>query len=139
VTNLLRHRVISLPTIVVAVLGWLAISNHCAIAAVEAAAEMPVLACHGTAPTPGKQDKPRDVECCKILRATLLTLTKNLAACDTLKFTAHAYLVGLAPRFDESAAIPRFEWDTGPPGLGSFAESVLQRSLLSHAPPASLS
>jgi len=31
------------------------------------------------------------------------------------------------------------ELDTGPPFAGSFAESVLQRSILAHAPPFSLS
>ena len=35
--------------------------------------------------------------------------------------------------------LPPLELDTGPPFAGSFAESVLQRSILAHAPPVSLS
>ena len=31
--------------------------------------------------------------------------------------------------------LPPLELDTGPPFAGSFAESVLQRSILAHAPP----
>ena len=41
-----------------------------------------------------------------------------------------------------SAAEPQLssrELDTGPPFAGSFAESVLQRSILAHAPPVFLS
>ncbi|MEN3369803.1 MAG: hypothetical protein V7609_1946 [Verrucomicrobiota bacterium] len=98
--------------------------------------------CHATMPAkqaPAKPDQKRDIECCKILRATLLTLSKNLAAADTLTFVSHAYVALPVLRAIESKPISIFEWDTGPPGAGSFAELVLQRSLLAHAPPVTLS
>jgi hypothetical protein len=119
-------------------LAWLAISNHCAIAEVEGVAKMPMPACHGSSTgkeTPAKHDQKSAVECCKILRAILLTPSSNLAAYDTNSFAPHDYIVELISVADESRLTRLLEWDTGPPGADSFAESVLQRSILAHAPP----
>jgi hypothetical protein len=65
----------------------------------------------------------------------LLTLSSSLVGADTLSFAAHDYIVALISAADESRLTPIIEWDTGPPGAHSFAESVLQRSILAHAPP----
>lgn len=136
--NLLRNRVFRLPVIVIGVLAWLAVSNHCAIAAVEGTANKPMPSCHG-APTeehaPGNHEHESGVECCKVLRATLLTASTDLAAYDALTFTSHSYVVGILPMAADPQTSRLIEWDTGPPGLNSFAESVLQRSVLAHAPP----
>ena len=136
--NFLRNRIVRLPTVAIGAAAWLAISNHCALAAIEGAAKMPMPSCHGAIPashSPAKPDKEGGVECCKVLRATLLTLSRNLAAYYTLTFAAHNYVVGLIPVVDEARLTYILEWDTGPPGADSFAESVLQRSILAHAPP----
>ena len=133
--NLFRHRLVRLPIVAIGAAAWLSISNHCALAAMQAPAEMPMPSCHGAKHAPGKPDQKSDVECCKVLRATLLTLSKNLAAADTLTFVARVYVALPLPRAVESRPISIFEWDTGPPGAGSFAELVLQRSILAHAPP----
>jgi hypothetical protein len=120
----------------------LAISNHCALAAIEGAEKMPMTSCHGAMPaghTPDKHDQKSGIECCKVLRATLLTLSKNLAASDSLTFGPHHYVVGLVPIMGEPRLAHVLEWDTGPPGSFAFAELVLQRSILAHAPPVSLS
>lgn len=134
--SLLRNQVFRLPIVAIGALAWLAISNHCAIAAIEGAAKMPMASCHGA---PAKNHAPAKhesgVECCKVLRATLLTLSTNVAACAALSFTSHDYVVGILPLIDQAQTLCVIEWDTGPPGLGSFAESVLQRSILAHAPP----
>lgn len=136
--NLLRNRVFRLPIVAIGALAWLAVSNHCAIAALEGAAKMPMASCHG-APAenhaPAKHDHESGVECCKVLRSTLLTLSSDLAAYDALSFALHDYVVGILPISDDAQTLRVIEWDTGPPGLGSFAESVLQRSILAHAPP----
>ncbi len=136
--NLLRNRIFRLPTIAIGALAWLAVTNHCTIAAMESAARMPMATCHDTAPAeqaPQKHDQPGRVECCKVLRATLLTLSSNLTAYDTLAFAPHDYVVPLVSAFGEPRLTDVIEWDTGPPGADSFAESVLQRSILAHAPP----
>jgi hypothetical protein len=136
--NLVRHRIVRLPIVAIAALAWLAISNHCALAALEGPLKTPMPSCHHTPPadpSPSKHDEKSGVECCKVLRATLLTLSKNLAAHDTAAFARFDYVVALISAADQAQLTRIIEWDTGPPGAGSFAESVLQRSLLAHAPP----
>ncbi len=136
--NLLRYRIVRLPIVAIAAVAWLAISNHCALAALEGPAKTPMPSCHHTAPAqglPAKQDKKGRIECCRILRATLLTLSKNLAAYDTTAFARLDYGVALISAADQAQLTRITEWDTGPPNASSFAESVLQRSILAHAPP----
>lgn len=138
VMNLFRSRLVRLPIVAIGALAWLTISNHCLIAAVEGAAKMPMPRCHGTSPaehSPAKHNEKGTVECCKVLRATLLTPSSNLAPTDTLTFVAHDYVVALISAADEARLSRLIEWDTGPPEADSFAESVLQRSILAHAPP----
>jgi hypothetical protein len=140
--NFFHHRVVRLPIVAIGFAAWLAISNHCVIGAVGGAGKMPMASCHSTAPanqSPGKHDQKSDVECCKVLRATLLTLSSTLVGADTLAFAAHDYIIAVISAVDELQLTPVIEWDTGPPGADSFAESVLQRSILAHAPPLSLS
>ena len=139
--NLFRKRIARWPIVVVAAAAWLAISNHCAIAAVEAPAKMPMAHCHGAAAppnAPAKENHNGDVECCKVLRATLLTLSSNAVKLAALSFVPHEFAVVPAPVAHPARRTRLIEWDTGPPGP-SFVESVLQRSLLAHAPPVSLS
>jgi hypothetical protein len=140
--NLLRNHLVRSPIVIVAGAAWLAVSNHCAIAAMEDGAKVPMAHCHGAASSPhapAKQDHRTGVECCKVLRATLLTPVTSLAAYDALTFAILDYIVGVLPVISGAHVALIFEWDTGPPGLHSFAESVLQRSILAHAPPVSLS
>jgi hypothetical protein len=126
------------PIVLLAALAWLAVSNHCALAALDGSTAMIVApSCHGTQDggAPTKQKKEGDVECCKVLRATLPSLAKNLAPQNASAFVIPAYFSTL---FSVSEQLPPFrplELDTGPPASTSFAETVLQRSLLAHAPP----
>ena len=136
--NLFRSRLVRLPIVAIGAVAWLAISNHCALSAFEGAAKMSMRSCHGTSPakqSPAKHDEKGGVECCKILRATLLTPSSNIVAGDTVTFAPLDYVVALISAADELRLTPVFEWDTGPPGASSFAESVLQQSILAHAPP----
>lgn len=136
--NLFRHCLVRLPIVAIGAAAWLSISNHCALAALQSPAEVAMPSCHAMAPAkeaPAKHEPKNVVECCKVLRATLLTLSKNLAAADTLAFVTLTYVALPLPRPVESRPVCIFEWDTGPPGAGSFAELVLQRSILAHAPP----
>jgi hypothetical protein len=135
--NLFQHRLVRLPIVAIGAAAWLLISNHCALEAIQASVEVPMPSCHAASPAhqaPAQDDQECAVECCKVLRATLLTISKNLAAADTLAFVAHTYVALPVPRTVESEPISIFEWDTGPPGAG-FAELVLQQSILAHAPP----
>lgn len=136
--NFFRNHLVRLSVFAIGFVAWLAISNHCALAAVEGVTKMPMPSCHESAPaehSPSKHDKQGGIECCKVLRATLLEPASSLAAADTLAFMAHEYVVTLISAAEEARLLRVIEWDTGPPLAGSFAETVLQRSILAHAPP----
>ena len=118
-----------------AICAWFQISNHCALGLLSPAPEAEVHAqCHSQAPTSG--DKPQSEEalpCCKVLRAVV---AKADAVTPALLAGAFAYPVeiDLSMR-DADQEIAWYELDTGPPPSLSFAELILQRSLLAHAPP----
>jgi hypothetical protein len=120
--------------VLIAAFGWLAISNHCVlgmVGSVKAVAAAP--ACHGVPHAPGKSDRDQ-APCCKVLRATI-ELSKPLVAYDSSNFSLQPDLAGLIILVDHLASLRPLELDTGPPPYESFAESVLQRSILAHAPP----
>jgi hypothetical protein len=131
----IRHHYFVRSSVVgVMAIAWFVISNHCALAAMENANSAPAHAhCHGcTAPTKAPT-KNELAPCCKELRAMVaedLSVAKN-ASISSLQ----QYLVGFVV-FPKQLCCPQsFELDTGPPFSSSFAEYVLQRSILAHAPP----
>lgn len=129
-----RCRIGRLAVVVTASLAWFAISNHCAIGSLPAKQAAGHHGCHGEEPDNPEEPAGHDTPCCKTLAATPVSMLKASAAqLSTLPPLPFAIL--------GTAAIPaahdsgRTLTDTGPPGGNSFAESVLQRSLLAHAPP----
>lgn len=125
--------------VLLAVLAWLAVSNHCALGSFEGSAGMIVTpSCHGMhdSHAPAKQKQQGDVECCKVLRATLPSLAKNLLAQPASTFAIQTWFVAFVWVSEQPRLIRLLELDTGPPESASFAETVLQRSLPAHAPPA---
>ena len=121
--------------VAIAICSWIAISNHCALAAVVTKTDSVQTECpfHST---PAKQEQQSSqVQCCKILRAVAFAQTKSWARDDS-KFSdaplrvEEFVLVALLPSAQASSVL-----DTGPPDAHSFAELILQRSLLAHAPP----
>jgi hypothetical protein len=133
---MLRH-ILSRTTALLTIAAWFCVSNHCALgfnsrAALAAPAEASGCPMH-SAPAGGKP--PANIPCCKDLRAIASPAVKNI----------HAVVRQVVGMRDYGAAIvvapPRLTMgllalDTGPPHLRTFAESILQRSLLAHAPPA---
>jgi hypothetical protein len=122
-------------TVAIAICSWLAISNHCAFGAVAAPVGETQSACpfHSK---PAKQEKhSAGVQCCKTLRAVVPTVAKSWTRNDTdfsdvdLCFQEFALIA-----YSRSQLGPLL-LDTGPPGAHTFAELILQRSLLAHAPP----
>ena len=120
------------------VAAWLDVSNHCALGELLEAGETPSV--HEKSPgrpAPAKEHDDDDAACCTTLKA--VTPAKVAATPNTLDyvlkdFTATAILFQLVVRSPQGTKL-----DTGPPGAVSFSESVLQRSLLAHAPPVFLS
>jgi hypothetical protein len=124
-----------LTAVAIAICSWVAVSNHCAFAAVATEINKAQTECpfHSK---PAKQKEPSSqVQCCKILRAVVLAKTKDWAR-DDAKFCEANFPVqaGVFVVYSSRAVAPLL-LDTGPPGALSFAELILQRSLLTHAPP----
>lgn len=122
----------------VAVAAWLLATNHCAVGnfAADDAPASEHASCHAQE-APGEEEEGgacADLSCCDALSAPLAA-AKILADHDASLFTTQQYLLNACAGFGAAHDAPSVEWDTGPPGGHSFAESVLQRSLLAHAPP----
>lgn len=131
-------KVSAIVIVLLAGVAWLAVSNHCALAVFTPTPDALALHthCHGASSEPAKKNADEELPCCKVLRATI---TANLAApvnqqtgvMPAQDFFA-AELLSIAE--DHLQPLPE-EIDTGPPFASSYAELILQRSVLAHAPP----
>jgi hypothetical protein len=121
--------------VAIAISSWIAISNHCAFAAVATKDDSTQAACPFHSKPEKQKEQSSQLQCCKTLRAVVLTAAKSWVRDDT-KFSdvdvrvEEFPLVVLLPNAQASSSL-----DTGPPDAFSFAELILQRSLLAHAPP----
>ena len=134
--KLTRDKLVRVSIVVVTGLAWISISNHCALGALIAKTKSAVapMHCHGNQPVPSKKDSKEEMPCCKMLRATLAGEAKVVEVaspnCVPIEDWIVAELISAV-----KTQLPSLELDTGPPFAGSFAESVLQRSILANAPP----
>jgi len=126
--------------VVVTLVGWFSISNHCTLAAFEGRQSGAAPAsCHANTPMPSKlPTKGEQMPCCKLLSATVVKDSASVVQ-NGLTFSLQPYFVGFIVFPEQLHWSQSFELDTGPPFSESFAESVLQRSILAHAPPFVLS
>jgi hypothetical protein len=124
-------------TVIITAFAWFLISNHCVLAELQPAPQTKA-SCHqpccGNQP-PAKKTTESATECCKTLRTTLTGAAKDFAGYETSLFALQFYFVGPVISTNDSGAVSVLELDTGPPFVRTFAESVLQRSILAHAPP----
>jgi hypothetical protein len=133
-------RLLSTTITLLTVVAWFLAANHCAVACFAA----PLTAvpgahehCAGSSDKPADQEQPNDCDslnCCKSLSAPA-SFAKKLAGYDEAFYTLKNYVVSEIVFADEQHDASISELDTGPPPAHCFAESVLQRSLLAHAPP----
>ena len=123
-------------TVLLTITAWLLLSNHCALglsgALVEADSELGACPMH-SAPAKGKP--ATNLPCCKELRAITSHAGKNVATVASQPVGVRDYVTAIFLR-PPLLAVPVLDLDTGPPHSLSFAESILQRSILAHAPPA---
>jgi len=121
--------------VVIVICSWIAVSNHCAFAAVAAKTDSVQTECPFHSKPAKQKQEPSQLQCCKILRAVVFAQTKSWAR-DDAKFSDFSLRVEefahLAFSHNAQESLPL---DTGPPAARSFAELILQRSLLAHAPP----
>jgi len=133
------HRALQLARVVVATVmmaAWFVASDHCALASALAHRVAPASAqehCPGH-PQPGKKNDQEKLPCCKSLFATAAT-AKVAVAYDTNLFVTQPDPATDACFVLSHRDAPGSKLDTGPPPARTFAESVLQRSILAHAPP----
>ncbi|MEO7166593.1 MAG: hypothetical protein ABI016_06095 [Chthoniobacterales bacterium] len=118
--------------------AWFVASDHCALAAalLRPAASISAPAqesCPGHS-QPEKKQSPSELPCCKTLVATTAP-AKISAGYDLTSFVLQPYLASAFQLLPGHSDAPSAECDTGPPEARTFAESVLQRSILAHAPP----
>jgi hypothetical protein len=132
-----RSSVISVGVVFVTSVAWLAIANHCALASLDTP-EKAVVWCQANCcgdQSPVKEKNKNETECCKTLHATLVA-AKKLVGYDASLLTLQPYFVAPVILANEPKVTLRGgELDTGPPFAKTFAESILQRSILAHAPP----
>ena len=135
--RLVKHgrNFMSILTVLVMIVSWFAASNHCALGVAPSESKGSADQCpfHSKPAVPTKQKQSSDMVCCKILRALAPTVAKNLVA--KIIFVGRIDFVPLPAIAPRNIGIPIRRLDTGPPGALSFAESVLHRSILAHAPP----
>ena len=127
-----------LATVVVMAISWLALVNHCELGAAMAPKPAQTHNCCEKGNVgdnaPLKHDQHKSIECCKGGHPAISPIAKKPVNRD-FSLTAHFYVIALVPFPNGSSATTVLELDTGPPFAGSFAEVVLQRSILAHAPP----
>jgi hypothetical protein len=122
--------------VAIAIFSWIAISNHCAFAAIAAKTDLAQTACPFHSKPEKQKEQSSQVQCCKILRAVAPVAAKSWARDGAKFFALNRYHdeVALIIAHSQPKLAPLL-LDTGPPGAHSFAELILQRSLLAHAPP----
>ena len=121
--------------VAIAICSWIAVSNHCAFAAVGSEMHKAQTECPFHSKPAKQKEQSSQVQCCKILRAVVLAKTKDWARDDAKFSNANVLLeIGAFATYSLRSVAPLF-LDTGPPRARSFAELILQRSILAHAPP----
>jgi len=121
--------------VAIAICSWIAISNHCAFAALATKTDSGQAACPFHSKPANQKQQNVQVQCCKTLRAVVHAQTKTWAR-DDAKFSD--VVLRVRERAIIESSLPRTAplfLDTGPSSARSFAELILQRSILAHAPP----
>lgn len=134
VKALRQHLVLRADLVALLLVSWFVFTNCCALGMMPPAAQAatePAPCCNGKAPP--KQDVPGGpCACCKV-KITSSSAKDGLKVPDAAKLESQRCAIFQVPAARPAPAV--FILDHGPPGWSSFAETVLQRSLLSHAPP----
>ena len=121
----------------ITICSWIAVSNHCAFAAIAMEINKAETECPFHSKPAKQKEQSSQVQCCKILRAVIFSKTKDWAR-DDAKFCDANFPVQACVLLAYSTRdVAPLLLDTGPPGAFSFAELILQQSLLAHAPPLS--
>jgi hypothetical protein len=130
--------VVRLAIALVMSLSWFALVNHCELAAATAPKPTQAHSCcekdKGADKAPTKDNHHRSIECCQGGHPAIASIGETALSPDLSSAPPPDLIASVVfPNAPLSANI--LELDTGPPFASSFAEAVLQRSILAHAPP----
>src|SRR6266699_5093761 len=121
-TTVVVKAIVRSASVAIAICSWIAISNHCAFAALATRTDCAQAECPFHSKPTKQKEQSSQVQCCKVLRAVPFAKTKSWAR-DDAKFS------DVDLRVEEFALIARplrtqalLLLDTGPPGERSFAE-----------------
>jgi hypothetical protein len=121
-------------TVLLMITAWIFLSNHCALALSRTSMDSETGGCpmHSA---PNKEKPAAHIPCCKELRAVAAHAPKSVTAAARQLVCTQDYVAAIlmAPPRVTLQMVLR---NTGPPRALSFAESILQHSVLVHAPPA---
>jgi hypothetical protein len=126
---------IRLPAVVALLMACVALINHCALGGMERARAGAAHACCESGPTQPAKAPPTFTACCKALQIvpeTAKASAPQAVVTSMAEFAAYIVAAEVHPQFVSTYQFT----DHSPPGVISFAEAVLQRSLRNHAPPA---
>ena len=122
--------------VAIAICSWIAVSNHCAFAAVATEIDKAQRECPFHSKPAKQGERSSQVQCCKILRAVVLAKSKDWARDDAKFGDANFPVQAGAFVVYSSRPVAPLLLDTGPPLRAfSLAELILQQSLFAHAPP----
>ena len=130
-------------TTLLVLVGWLVLSNHCALASLTSnlLPQQDHRCCQsGTGINPDRNAQENDdssgkpMQCCKALQVATPDAAKLAPSSQTVLAVLPLMFAVLFDASDSEAEAIAFE--TGPPAEAlAFAELVLQQCLLAHAPP----
>ena len=121
--------------VAIAIFSWIAISNHCAFAAMATKTDSTQAACPFHSKPAKQKEQSAQVQCCKVLRAVVLAQSKSWAR-DRADFSNVDFYAEERTLIVCSLQTPApLLFDTGQPSSRSFAELILQQSLFANAPP----
>src|SRR5213593_1019657 len=122
-------------TVTLAICSWIAISNHCAFAAVTTEVAKAQTECPFHSKPAKQKEQSSQVQCCKVLRAVFFAKNKTWARDDAQFGVANFPIQARSLVVCSLRAATPLSLNSGPPGALSFAELILQRSIFAHAPP----
>jgi hypothetical protein len=119
-------------TVAIAIVSWITIFNHCAFSAIATETAPAQSECPFHSKPSKQKDNSANVQCCKILRATVATAAKSWAR-DHANFSNVDFTIEEVVLTPASHSTTPLLFDTGPPGKTSFAQLI--GSMRAHAPP----
>jgi hypothetical protein len=122
-------------TVAIAIASWIAIFNHCAFSAIATETAPTQSECPFHSKPSKQKDSSANVQCCKILRATMATSAKSWVR-DNANFSNVDFTIEEVVVTSASHNAAPLLLDTGPPGKTSFAQLI--GSMRAHAPPSSV-